>query len=172
MNTCPTSDGAAGALAQCRIDSPLGALTLVASARGLRWVLFDDQAHHPGASPAAQDAAQPHLAQAAHELDDYFAGRRRRFEVALDAQGTPFQQQVWLALRGIAYGALASYGEIAALLGRPQAARAVGAAVGRNPLGIVVPCHRVVGRDGSLTGYAGGLGRKTALLQLERGLPI
>ena len=157
-------------VAQCRIATPLGALTLEASALGLSAARFDAQAHHPGASAAPVDPEQPHLARAAREFAEYFAGQRRQFTVALDPQGTPFQQRVWQALLAIPWGALSSYGRIAGELGLPRAARAVGAAVGRNPVAVIVPCHRVVGADGSLTGYAGGLPRKTALLQLEGAL--
>jgi methylated-DNA-[protein]-cysteine S-methyltransferase len=156
--------------AQCRIPSPLGPLTLAATAHGLAAVLFDAQAHHPGDLAAPQDAAHPHLAQAAREFGEYFAGTRKVFGVPLDPTGTPFQLAVWQRLRAIGYGAVSSYGEIAHELKRPAAARAVGAAVGRNPLGIIVPCHRVLGRGGALTGYAGGLDRKAALLRLEGAL--
>ncbi len=158
--------------AQCRIDTPLGPLTLAATARGLAAALFDAQAHHPGALDAPVQAAQRHLAQAAREFAEYFAGTRRHFDVALDPQGTPFQQQVWQALLKIPCGALSSYGAIAREVGRPDAARAVGAAVGRNPVAIAVPCHRVVGSDGGLTGYAAGLPRKEALLRLEGALLV
>jgi len=157
-------------VAQCRIETPLGPLTLAATARGLAAALFDAQQHHPGEIGAPVDSRQPHLALAARELAEYFAGRGRHFTVPLDAAGTTFQHRVWQALLGIPHGHLSSYGEIAQRLGQPDAARAVGAAVGRNPISIIVPCHRVVGRDGSLTGYAGGLARKQALLQLEGAL--
>lgn len=160
MNTCFA--------AQSRIDTPLGPLTLAATTNGLAGAWFDAQAHHPGALNAPVDASQRWLAQATHELADYFAGRCNRFSVALDPQGTAFQISVWQALQRIACGQLHSYGAIAQELGRPAAARAVGAAVGRNPISVIVPCHRVVGRDGALTGYAGGLPRKEALLKLER----
>ena len=153
--------------AQCRIDTPLGPMTLAATAHGLAGAWFDAQSHHPGELQAAVDKAHPVLAQAARELSEYFAGTRQHFDIALDAQGTAFQHRVWQALRQIDRGRLHTYGAIAQELGRPAAARAVGAAVGRNPLSVIVPCHRVVGRDGSLTGYAGGLPRKQALLQLE-----
>ena len=153
--------------AQSRVHTPLGPLTLAATTQGLAGAWFDGQAHHPGALQAPVDGQQPWLAQAARELDDYFAGRRRSFSVPLDPQGTAFQASVWLALRRIACGELHSYGAIAEEIGSPAAARAVGAAVGRNPISVIVPCHRVVGRDGSLTGYAGGLPRKEALLKLE-----
>jgi len=157
--------------AQCRVQSPLGPLTLAATKRGLAVVLFDAQAHHPGDLPVPEDPTHPHLALAARELGAYFdfaaPTDSMRFTVPLDPQGTAFQQQVWQALLGIAPGRLSTYGEIARAVGRPEAARAVGAAVGRNPISIIVPCHRVIGRDGSMTGYAGGLERKQALLQRE-----
>jgi methylated-DNA-[protein]-cysteine S-methyltransferase len=156
--------------AQTRIDTPLGPLTLVATARGLAAALFDAQAHHPGVVDAPLQPGHPHLQQAAREFDAYFNHGLRQFTVALDPQGTAFQQQVWQRLLAIPAGALSTYGELARLLGRPDAARAVGAAVGRNPVAIIVPCHRVVGANGSLTGYAAGLPRKQALLQLEGAL--
>ncbi|MFO1272869.1 MAG: methylated-DNA--[protein]-cysteine S-methyltransferase [Rubrivivax sp.] len=153
--------------AQCRIDTPLGPLTLAASARGLAGAWFDGQAHHPGPIDAPVNPAHPHLARAAREFAAYFAGRTTTFGVPLDAAGTEFQQAVWRALCAVAPGATTSYGEVARRIGRAEAVRAVGAAVGRNPISVVVPCHRVLGRDGSLTGYAGGLDRKRALLALE-----
>lgn len=156
-------------VAQARIDTPLGPARLAATARGLAGLWFDGQAHHPGPLDAPEDPTQPHLARAIAELARYWHDGRTRFMVPLDPGGTPFQQAVWQALRELPPGGTASYGEIAMRLGRPQAARAVGAAVGRNPLSIVVPCHRVLGRDGALTGYAGGLERKRALLALEAG---
>jgi methylated-DNA-[protein]-cysteine S-methyltransferase len=153
--------------AQARTDTPLGPVTLVATADGLAGVWFDGQAHHPGPLDVALDPGQVHIAQAVRELGEYFRGRRTRFDVALDPLGTDFQHGVWTALARIAHGRTTSYGEIALRLGRAAAVRAVGAAVGRNPLSVIVPCHRVLGRDGSLTGYAGGLARKEALLRLE-----
>jgi methylated-DNA-[protein]-cysteine S-methyltransferase len=158
--------------AQCRIATPLGPLTLAATAQGLAGAWFDGQAHHPGPLAAPVDPTQRWLREAAGQLQAYFAGGLRRFTLPLDAAGTPFQQAVWQALCTIPAGATRDYGAIAAALGRPQAARAVGAAVGRNPVSIVVPCHRVLGRDGSLTGYSGGLDRKRALLALEGALPL
>ncbi len=157
--------------AQCAITTPLGPMLLAATAHGLAGAWFEGQAHHPGGLAVPVDPAQGHLAQARAELAAYFAQAGRGFSVALDPQGTPFQQQVWQALRGIPPGQACSYGGLAQRLGRPQAARAVGAAVGRNPLSIVVPCHRVLGRGGALTGYAGGLARKQALLQHEGACP-
>jgi methylated-DNA-[protein]-cysteine S-methyltransferase len=153
--------------AQSRIPTPLGELTLATTAQGLALAWFDAQAHRTDSIDAPLAPAHPVLVQAEREFNEYFAGARRHFEVPLDPQGTAFQHAVWQLLRGIPMGALCSYGDIAQRLGRPAAARAVGAAVGRNPISIIVPCHRVLGRDGSLTGYAGGLPRKEALLRHE-----
>jgi methylated-DNA-[protein]-cysteine S-methyltransferase len=158
-------------VAQCRIDTPLGPLTLAATARGLALAWFDGQAHRTEEVAAPLQLENKVLRQAEREFDEYFAGRRREFGVPLDPAGTEFQQRVWRALLKIPMGRLGTYGEIARQLGRPTAARAVGAAIGRNPISIIVPCHRVVGRDGSLTGYAGGLPRKQALLRLEGAWP-
>ena len=158
-------------VAQCRIDTPLGPLALRATAQGLAAALFDDQQHHLGEVDVPMAPQHPHLAQAAREFAAYFAGTGRGFTVPLDAAGTPFQRRVWQALLAIPHGALETYGEVAQRVGQPGAARAVGAAIGRNPISIAVPCHRVIGRDGSLTGYAGGLARKQALLKHEAALP-
>ncbi len=117
-------------------------------------------------APALGD--HPLLDRLEAQLDQYFAGSRRAFDLPLDAGGTPFQREVWAALRLIPYGETISYAELARRVGRPEARRAVGAATGRNPLSIVIPCHRVVGSDGALTGYGGGLWRKKLLLELER----
>lgn len=162
-------------IAQTRIDTPLGTMTAAATAQGVAGLWFDAQRHHPGELRVASDAAgraaaQAHLAQLRRELAAYWRDGRNAFTVALDPQGTPFQRSVWQALLAIGSGQLSSYGEVARRLGRPLAARAVGAAVGRNPVGIVIPCHRVVGSAGALTGYAGGLERKRALLALEGAL--
>ena len=149
-------------------DSPLGPMQLAAASNQLVGVWFDGQAHLP--DPSAWTAAPQHplLLQAAQQLAQYFAGQRQHFDLPLDlSSGTAFQQTVWQALHGITPGHTCSYQALAQRIGRPSAARAVGAAVGRNPLSIIVPCHRVVGANGALTGYAGGLQRKTALLQLE-----
>ena len=157
-------------VAQARLDSPLGPMTLAATARGLGGLWFDDQAHHPGPLDAPVDPQQSFIAQAREELARYWQRRLPQgFQVPLDAGGTPFQQAVWRALRAIPPGATSSYATVAAAAGAPRAARAAGAAIGLNPVSIIVPCHRVLGRDGSLTGYAGGLDRKVALLALERG---
>jgi methylated-DNA-[protein]-cysteine S-methyltransferase len=156
--------------AQCVVPSPLGPITLAATARGLALAWFDAQAHRSDTVQAPVDATHPHLALAAQELGRYWSLPMQPFSVPLDPQGTDFQRAVWRALCGIAPGAVSSYGAIAQQVGRPRAARAVGAAIGRNPIGIIVPCHRVVGAQGSLTGYAGGLHRKEALLTLEGAL--
>jgi methylated-DNA-[protein]-cysteine S-methyltransferase len=159
-------------IAQTRIDTPLGPMTAAATARGLAGLWFDAQAHHPGLLQAPQDPAHPLFAQLRDELQRYFAGQLRGpFRVPMDPAGTPFQRGVWRALRDIGHGRTTSYAALAARTGRPTAARATGAAVGRNPLSIVVPCHRVLGSGGALTGYAGGLARKRALLELEGALP-
>lgn len=160
---------------QTIVGSPLGDLRLVASTRGLAGLWFvQRQRHEPPAERLAAwqtVASHPVLDAAARQLGEYFHGRRQRFDLALDLeQGTPFQRAVWRALLAIPAGATTSYGTLATGLGRPQAVRALGAAVGRNPLSIIVPCHRVVGSNGSLTGYAGGLDRKQALLELEGAL--
>jgi methylated-DNA-[protein]-cysteine S-methyltransferase len=129
---------------------------------------FDGQRHQhdPSAWPLVQQ--HPMLDAAKAQLQQYFAGERQQFDLPLDlSAGTAFQQQVWAQLQAIASGSTVSYGQLSLQLGNPKAVRAVGAAVGRNPISIIVPCHRVLGADGALTGYAGGLDRKTALLQLE-----
>ena len=125
----------------------------------------------PAALRATAPGESPHLDRLERELHAYFAGRLRRFRVPLDLRGTPFQKEVWAQLTQIPYGATRSYGEIATAVGRPSAFRAVGAANGKNPVSIVVPCHRLVGAAGALTGYGGGLHRKRRLLELERGSP-
>ncbi|MGH6626211.1 MAG: methylated-DNA--[protein]-cysteine S-methyltransferase [Burkholderiaceae bacterium] len=162
-------------IVQSRLASPLGSIILAASDKGLAGLWFEGHKHLPeqAAGPSAWpvDPEHPVLVEASRQLKEYFAGLRTTFELPLDLQGgTAFQRSVWRALLTIPSGATTSYGALSSRIGRPAAVRAVGAAVGRNPVGIVVPCHRVVGTDGSLTGYAGGLDRKTALLQLEGAL--
>ncbi|MBL0390709.1 methylated-DNA--[protein]-cysteine S-methyltransferase [Ramlibacter monticola] len=143
-------------------------MLLAATDRGLAGVWFVGQRHGPDNRDWREDPQHPVLREAIAQLAAWFAGGRSRFELPLDLQaGTPFQQDVWKALLAIPRGGTTSYAELARRVGRPSAARAVGAAVGRNPLSVVVPCHRVVGSGGGLTGYAGGLERKTALLRLE-----
>lgn len=155
-----------------RYASPLGPVLLAARGGGLAGLWFEGQKHWPQASCEwRRDDDHPVLAQAMRQLDGYFAGRRARFDLALDLSGgTAFQARVWQALQGIPAGATVSYSALAAGIGAPGAVRAVGAAVGRNPVSIVVPCHRVLGAGGSLTGYAGGIERKNALLRLEGAL--
>jgi methylated-DNA-[protein]-cysteine S-methyltransferase len=149
-------------------ESPVGRIVLVSDGTALTALLFDDgRAAGPSARRAGAHAVAAPLAQARRELAEYFAGRRKTFSVPLAPGGTPFQRRVWEELRRIPYGATASYREIARAVGSPGAVRAVGAACARNPIAIVVPCHRVIGSDGSLTGYAAGLARKRTLLALE-----
>ncbi|MDH6593514.1 methylated-DNA-[protein]-cysteine S-methyltransferase [Variovorax sp. TBS-050B] len=151
------------------IDTPLGGITMAATDQGLAGVWFDQQRHWPDTTGWQTRDDHPVLVEAGTQLRDYFAGRRKVFDMPLDlSHGTAFQQSVWQALRAIPAGQTLSYGALSASLGNPAAVRAVGAAVGRNPISVIVPCHRVLGADGSLTGYAGGLERKTALLELEQ----
>jgi methylated-DNA-[protein]-cysteine S-methyltransferase len=161
----------ADAVVRCRFDSPLGPMTLAATDRGLAGVWFDGQKHMPDTRSWPLQDSHPVLQQARQELAQYFAGQRQVFEVPLDIRrGTLFQQAVWRGLLGIPSGATLSYGALSQRIGRAAAVRAVGAAVGRNPWSIVVPCHRVMGANGALTGYAGGLERKAALLELEHSM--
>ena len=153
---------------QARYASPLGPMILAAHGQHLCGVWFEGQRHQPDTSAWPQDPTKPVLQQAMTQLTEYFAGRRQVFDLPLDLdRGTTFQQTVWRALRAIACGERTSYAALSAAIGKPRAVRAVGGAVGRNPLSIVVPCHRVLGAQGELTGYAGGLDRKLSLLQLE-----
>ena len=151
------------------MPSPVGLLTVVASEVGVRAVLWsgDDPKRVRGLDSAEEDGSNRHLDRAAAQLAEYFAGTRRDFEVDLDPVGTVFQKAAWDVLRSIPYGATMTYGEQARALGDANKARAVGAANGRNPISIIVPCHRVVGAGGSLTGFAGGLVTKRYLLDLE-----
>jgi methylated-DNA-[protein]-cysteine S-methyltransferase len=149
--------------------SPIGNLLLAAGEAGLAGVWFERQKHRPDRAGWKRAPDNPLLARARRQLAEYFARRRREFDLPLDPQGTPFQRAVWKAIAGVPYGTTISYAELARRAGHPGAMRAVGAATGRNPLGIIVPCHRIVGADGSLTGYAGGLARKRALLAFESG---
>lgn len=155
-----------------RYESPLGPVLLAAGKAGLAGLWFEGQKHWPGeAGNWQRDDGHPVLVQAMRQLDDYFAGRRAAFDLPLDlSRGTAFQARVWQALRQIPAGATVSYSALAVAIGAPSAVRAVGAAVGRNPVSVVVPCHRVLGAGGALTGYAGGLERKNALLRLEGAL--
>jgi methylated-DNA-[protein]-cysteine S-methyltransferase len=149
-------------------DSPQGQMLLVANDAGLSGVYFDGQKYFPEMAKEWQrDARHAPLKQAKRELQEYFAGKRKRFQVALDPDGTPFQRSVWKAISTVGFGTTITYGELARRAGSPGSARAAGAATGRNPIGIIVPCHRIMGANGALTGYAGGLERKRALLELE-----
>ena len=154
------------------INSPVGRLALAASGAGLTHVLFLDGGRNRELDAREDDGpASRILAQAERELVLYFQGELQTFQVPLLPTGTPFQIQVWQALREIPYGSTTTYGDLASALGKPKAVRAVGAANGANPIPIIVPCHRVIGADGSLTGFGGGLGNKKYLLTLEGARP-
>lgn len=151
-----------------RRETPLGKVLLAASDDDLIGLWFEGQKYE--ATPDAQWMHRPSAAvlqRAARQLDGYFSGQRKAFDLQLDLRGTDFQCAVWRQLQRIPFGQTLTYGQLAAKLGRPAAVRAAAAAVGRNPVSVVVPCHRVLGSDGSLTGYAGGLDKKQALLQIE-----
>ena len=158
------------------IDSPLGEITLAADDDALVGVWLAGQRHRPGDERLGERisddeaAGDPVLAPASAQLIEYLAGQREQFTVPTRATGTPFQRAVWDAVAAIGYGRTRTYRQLADDIGRPTAVRAVGAAVGRNPVCLVVPCHRVVGADGSLTGYAGGLERKQWLLAREQSI--
>lgn len=150
------------------VDSPVGRLTLVATDRGLAGILWEnDRPRRVRLNVDSEEHGHPVLVETERQLGEYFAGRRREFTVTLDVAGTAFQRQVWNALLTIPFGETRSYGQIARQIGKPGAARAVGAANGRNPVSIVAPCHRVIGSTGTLTGFAGGLAAKAQLLALE-----
>lgn len=149
-------------------DSPHGRMLLAADGNALSSVSFLRQKYAPRVGKDwTRDAGAPVLRAAKRQLAEYFAGRRSRFSVRLAPRGTPFQRRVWKAIAGVRFGSTIAYAELARRAGRPGSARAAGAATGRNPIGIIVPCHRIVGSNGSLTGYAGGLAKKRALLALE-----
>ena len=153
------------------MGSPVGTLTLVATDDGLAGILWEND--WPNRTPmrvGARDDTHPVLIETERQLTEYFSGRRKEFALELDVEGTPFQRLVWNALRTIPFGETRSYGDIAKQIGNPAAMRAVGAANGRNPVSIVVPCHRVIGSTGKLTGFGGGLEAKAQLLALE-GVP-
>ncbi len=157
------------------LDSPIGRLRLYGDRRALFAILFES-ADPPAAiaadGPAVEDPRAGALPEAVRQLREYFDGTRRAFDLPLAPHGTPFQQKVWRALARIPYGRTLAYGALARRIGQPGAARAVGMANNRNPLPIIVPCHRVIGADGSLTGYGGGLERKRWLLALEHGTAL
>jgi methylated-DNA-[protein]-cysteine S-methyltransferase len=151
------------------VESPVGVLTLVASDAGLAAILWpNDDPERVRLGEPAESAVHPVLRDTERQLGEYFAGTRTEFVLPLDFGGTEFQRSVWTALLTIPYGETRSYGDIARQIGRPAAVRAVGAANGRNPISIVAPCHRVIGANGKLTGFAGGLETKEYLLALER----
>jgi methylated-DNA-[protein]-cysteine S-methyltransferase len=156
-------------------ESPLGKMLLTANAEALTGLHFAGEKYYPGVREDWRESAEHEpLARARQQLNEYFVGNRTRFDIALAPEGTAFQRTVWHALTSVPFGETRSYGEIAAKIGEPKASRAVGAANGRNPISIIVPCHRIIGASGDLTGYAGGLQRKQALLALEsaRGAPL
>ena len=155
-------------VALTRLATPLGELTLTASATALTGVYFPTSRHGPppGADRTTSDPS-PVLERTREQLEEYFAGTRSAFDLPLEATGTPFEERVWDALRRIPYGTTTSYGELARRLGDPKASRAVGIANARNPIPIIIPCHRVIGANGDLTGYGGGLDRKLWLLKHE-----
>ncbi len=149
-------------------DSPLGQVLLVSDGSLLTGAYFSGQKHEPAPGPGWRpDPDLGIFLDASLQFHEYFAGGRRQFDIPLHLQGTPFQMKVWNALLEVPFGSTVSYGELAGRINRKNAVRAVGAAVGRNPVSVIVPCHRVIGSGGSLTGYAGGLQRKRALLDLE-----
>jgi methylated-DNA-[protein]-cysteine S-methyltransferase len=151
------------------IESPVGPLRLVGGDAGLAGILWEKQdPAESGFELGSENDRHPVLRQAARELREYFAGERREFSVPLDFTGTEFQNKVWRALRTIPFGETRSYGELAVQIGAPKASRAVGAANGRNPIPIILPCHRVIGSSGSLTGFGGGLPMKKQLLAHEQ----
>jgi methylated-DNA-[protein]-cysteine S-methyltransferase len=151
-------------------DSPCGRMLLVADGDALCGAYFVGQKHFKDIDPAWRREPQAGvIVRAKRQLDEYFQGRRKVFDIPLAASGTPFQRAVWRAIAGVPFGETISYTELARRAGRPGSARAAGAATGRNPVGVIVPCHRIVGADGSLTGYAGGVDKKRTLLALEAG---
>ena len=150
------------------MESPVGKLKLVASEKGLVAILWEnDRPRRVVLGDLREDDRQPILVETERQLKQYFEGKRQGFSIPLDMRGTPFQKNVWEALLAIPFGETRSYGQLAKQLGRPSAMRAVGAANGRNPISIVVPCHRVIGSSGELTGFAGGLETKAQLLKIE-----
>lgn len=156
-------------LASSVVDSPLGELKLIASDKGLVAVLWEnDDSERVRLDDRLEEKKHPILVKAARQLGEYFAGKRKSFTVPLDLRGTQFQRDVWEALLAIPFGETRSYGDLARGLGNARAARAVGAASGRNPISIMVPCHRLISSTGKLTGFAGGLAAKSRLIKLEQ----
>ena len=163
----PTTPDGDGDVLVAVHPSPIGPLTLTARDGRLTGLAMQDQAHATGVPPGSR-RDDAHFADVTRQLDEYFAGTRTGFDVPLHLEGTPFQRSVWAQLLAIPYGETVSYGEVARRLGNPGASRAVGLANGRNPVAVIVPCHRVIAADGGLGGYGGGADRKTLLLDLER----
>lgn len=171
-------DNRTATLLRQTINTPLGDMIGISSERGIVMFEFAEEAHperalsdllrHLPDKPRIEEGDHPYLRQLREEIGEYFAGIRTAFDVPLDPVGTPFQLEVWTAMRRIPYGATCSYAEEAAMIGRPKAVRAVAGANARNRIPILIPCHRVIGSDGSLTGYSAGIQRKTELLALER----
>ncbi len=156
-------------LAYKKVESPVGKLTLVASDKGLVAVLWEnDKPTRVRLAQLIEKKSHSVLLEAERQLKEYFAGKRKSFSIPLDMRGTHFQRSVWEALLAIPFGETRTYGQLAQQVGNPQAARAVGAANGRNPISIIVPCHRVIGSSGKLTGFAGGLETKERLLDMEQ----
>lgn len=147
-------------------DSPVGKLTLISNGQALTGLEFENPRYPLPKQPRGDDKI---ISATRRQLDQYFAGKLKSFDLPLAPQGTPFQQSVWRALLDIPYGVTRSYGEQAKAIGKPAAVRAVGLANGRNPIAVIIPCHRVIGANGSLTGYGGGMERKQQLLDLEQG---
>ena len=158
--------------ARARIQAPFGGLTIVASDAGVRYVMFDHDAHPKSfeGMTVVDDPSHAVVARAVSQLNEYLSGERTAFDLSLDLRGTEFQLLAWNALAGVPFGSTVSYAEQATSIGRPTATRAIGAANGRNPVVVVLPCHRVVGADGSLTGFGGGLHVKKWLLDHESGV--
>jgi len=154
-----------------RVPSPIGDLILVAEDGALREIRFTAGTRPEGPPDDAEEDPRP-LERVAGQLREYFAGVRREFDVPLAPQGTPFQRRVWDALLEVGYGRTATYADIARAIDHPRSVRAVGLANGRNPIPIIIPCHRIIGSDGSLTGYGGGLAIKRKLLELEGAVPV
>jgi methylated-DNA-[protein]-cysteine S-methyltransferase len=150
-------------------ESPIGKLTLASNGEAITQVEFEQSRYPLPAHPRGDDKI---LKQARKELDAYFAGKLKAFTVPVAPEGTAFQKSAWKALQKIPYGATRSYGQQAKVIGKPAAVRAVGAANGRNPIPVIIPCHRVIGSNGSLTGFGGGMERKQFLLDLEQGAPL
>lgn len=162
------TDPESSSLFYTSMDSPIGELLLLGDGHALHGLYMQDGRKPVGIAPRWKRSAAP-FADVQAQLREYFAGERVAFDASLAMNGTPFEQRVWRALTDIPYGETVSYGEIATRVGQPSAARAVGLANGRNPIAVIVPCHRVIGANGTLTGYGGGLERKRLLLELESG---